>query len=259
VLRIARARDSRAGRGRTPDDLKRWTRLDATAIEAGSSVLVIEAPGLEEQRLPLFDDPGISALRVFEDALEAIGRNEPPPAELNDLSEQTIRGLLGDLGGYDRVEWTRISDGIHRAVAVTPQILETTPAEAEEETRSEETIVGRLYQLNLRRHTYGIEDNLGQAIHCEFPEDFDYLETIRPLVGREVEVRGIAHRDRAGRIRRFTVDRIGPSRTVDATGDFFTYDLAAAIAATEPITDIESLRLDLTTDEADRFWRALTE
>lgn len=261
VLRLARHRANRSGPGRTPEELRDWIRLDATGIESGSAVLVVEAPGRDEQ-LPLEDvsDPGLEALASFEDALEAIGSNTPMPEDVDPLSEETIRTMLRRLSGYQRVEWSHEGAGISRRIIIDPKAVDATAEPADDLQPRQETLVGRLYQLNLRSHRYGIEDDLGRSIHCEFPRDSQHLEEIRQLIGRRIVLTGTAFRDETGDVARFEVNQISAADKPETTSEFFSFDLDSALSAVEPVGDLATLGIpELTEAEANDFWQALNE
>ena len=263
MLKIARFLDDRAGPGRTPDVLKATASLEAVGIEAGSAVLVVEAPGVAEQQLPfegLDDDLGLEALFALEAVFEAVATGDPIPENVDPASEQTVRKMFDEMAVYDQVEWTRRVSDETRTVLIRPREVEQPMSGEQAESEEESSLVGRLYQLNLDSHSYGIEDDLGRKIRCDFPDDRLHLAKIRELVGRRVAIEGVAVRGPSGRIDRFVASGIAPADSPANAADFFGYDFAAALRSETPIFDVRELVIpDLTQRESEDFWRAISE
>jgi hypothetical protein len=227
-------------------------------------VLVVEAPGLAEV-LPLEsigDDVGLQALDHLSDAMEALQQGESLPPEVDELSQEGLREMLDALSSYETVEWNQESKGQRRRrVELVPLVAaERLTRIRPEQLPETETVVGELYQVNLHTHRYTVEDDLGRTIPCEFPDDVAHLDEIRGLVGRRVIVVGRSFRDPTGRIERLEVESMSPEPPVGDADVFYAFDVEAALAAISPVADLASLRIEgLSAEEAEEFWRAVTE
>lgn len=263
MLKIARFQEDRIGPGRTPDALKAAVSLEAVGIEAGSAVLVVEAPGVAEQQLALEgfeDDLGLGVLFALETLVEAVGTGLPMPDNVDPASEGIVRKMFSEMTSYESVEWTRRAGNETRTLLVRPQEIELPSSEEPEESEEASALVGWLYLLNLDSHSYGIEDDLGRKIRCEFPDDQLHLSEIRSLVGRRVAIQGVAFKGSSGRVERFVASEIAPAETPSEAAEFYAYDLVAALGSVKPISDMKELVIpDLTEREAEDFWRAITE
>ncbi|HKY48627.1 MAG TPA: hypothetical protein VJQ79_11675 [Acidimicrobiia bacterium] len=233
------------------------TRLFAVAIRAGSAVLELEAPALTGQ-LPLAD-VGLEAFDLLEDALEAAGQGRSLPEGVDDWSREKIGAFLEELVDYQRVTIEYRRGAAVREVSVAPvSALDAfRPARGLPSGTSTE-LNGLLYEVNIKSGSFRLEDDLGRIHYLKFDTSGENLDRVRELIGRRVNAQGTMSLD-AGRNERFEATKLSLAEPLPQHS-FFDFDVDAVLRRTGPVVSVQSLAIEeFDEDEADGFWRAITD
>ncbi len=258
VDRIARGLSGKDGPGRPPEELRRLSKLEAVGIEAGSAVLQIEAPhDMEEFPLDFGQpDAGVQAVGVFVASLAALSEGEDPPESVSGSAQKAIHSFLRAVENHESVTVTsEANSATARAQFVPRQVKAPDHPEAAEEPGSTIQVVGRLYSVNLDKHSYRVRDEFGRSQHFTLDDDLDHRRIARALLGETVKVTAKSVADRAGEPMQATaVSRVESP----PSAEYRSWDALGAIEAAEAVVSIEDLAIpDLDEAEVDAFWRAV--
>jgi len=258
VDRLARGLSGKDGPGRPPEELRRLSKLEAVGIEAGSAVLQIEAPhDMEEFPLDFAQpDAGVQAVGVFVASLAALSEGEDPPESVSGSAQRAIHSFLRAVEHHESVTVTSDADGVTARAHFVPRLVKT-PGHLEpvEEPGSTVQVVGRLYSVNLDKHSYRVRDEFGRSQHFTLDDDLDQRQIARSLLGETVMVTAKSLADRAGEPMQATaVSRVESP----PSAEYRSWDALAAMEAAEPVESIDDLAIpDLDDAEIDAFWRAV--
>jgi len=258
VDKIARGLSGKDGSGRPPDELRRLSKLEAVGIEAGSAVLQIEAPhDMEEFPLDFGQpDAGVQAVGVFVASLAALSEGEDPPESVSGSAQKAIRSFIRAIENHESVTVTSEAGNATERAHLVPRLVEargyTEPTEGPESTVQ---IVGRLYSVNLDKHSYRVRDELGRSQHFTLDDDLDQRRIARALLGETVNVTAKWRADGAGEPMQATaVSRV----ETHSNAEYRSWDARAAIEASEALRSIEDLAIPGLNDaEVDAFLRAI--
>ena len=258
VDQIARSLSGWTGSGRPPEYLRQLSRLEAVAIATGSAVLQIEAPhDMEAFPLDLDQtDAGVQAVKVFVESLAALSDGRELPNSASGRAEKPIRSFLSALEDHGSVTVTSEADGTELATTFVPRLIDAhLTDEATPESGSIVEVVGRLYSVNLDKHSYRVRDELGRSQHFTLSDDLDQQRIARALLGETVRVTATTSRDEPrDPMQASAVARI---ESPPSTG-YRTWDAASAIADVDPIRSIDDLAIpNLDEAEIDAFCRAV--
>lgn len=256
VFRLAKNIEGRAGRpGRSPLMVEELSKLFAVGIESGSAVLEIQAPTLAGQ-LPL-TDVGLEALNLLEDSLEALSRGESPSDTVDDWSRDKIVAFLSSMSDYTLIQLEDRRPSSTRVIDVKPASASVASWRAVP-TEVADSLSGRLYELNIKKGTFRIEDDLGRTHNLDFDTSGDRVDLVRPLIGRRVAAQGTMTFE-PGHQARFKATALELAEPIPQ-GEFFSYDIAAAILKARPVASVADLRIDaFDEEEASLFWEAISE
>ncbi len=258
VDRIARGLSGKDGSGRPPDELRKLSKLEAVGIEAGSAVLQIEAPhDMEEFPLDFGQpDAGVQAVGVFVASLAALSEGEDPPESVSESAQKAIRSFLRAVDNHESVTVTSEANSATERAHLVPRLVKApVHPEPTEEPESTVQIVGRLYSVNLDKHSYRVRDEFGRSQHFTLDDDLDQRQIARALLGETVNVTATWIADEAGEPMQATaVSRVEPP----SSAEYRSWDALAAIEAAEALRSIEDLAIpDLDEAEVDAFLRAV--
>jgi hypothetical protein len=263
VDRIARSLNDRSGRGRPPKFLAKVSALEAVGIEPGSAVLEIEAPhDMEELAMDFGEaDAGVQAIEIFVESIDALSRGDTPPRDIGAPAEKSLRDFFKALENHDQVRVESAIAGTTTSAFFEPPLMLQLEEEPSDTPAIADTveIIGRLYEVNLHRHTYRIRDDLGKTRIMTVGGDLDDRALARTLLGEVVRVTVVAEGIDGSEPDHFVAISIG---RVDRpqTSDYYTWDLEKALESVEPLRSIEDLRIPgLDADEADAFWHAVND
>jgi hypothetical protein len=262
VDRIARWLHGRSGPGRPPAHLAKLATLEAVAIESEGTVLCIEAPR-EVEGLPieiLEADAGVQATQLFVHSVDVLSRGDEPTSEIGKPAARSLRAFVRSVENYDEVLIEATAGDETATARFVPRLAIDSAAGSEEtpELAGPSEFVGKLYEVNLHTHTYRIRDELGTTRFVRVGGNLDDRHLARTLLGEIVHV--VAEPAEGGegpdRLVATSIQRVEPPKT----GDYYTWDLATALAGIEPIDSIEDLRIPgLDDDEYDSFWHAVND
>jgi hypothetical protein len=268
VRRLGRALVARPGPGRATSPIEEATELSLVGLEKGSTVLKIAGPDIRADQLALDEmPPDLSerALEIFVDGLEALNEGAPVmPLGFDEIAKKSVSSWLQRMRKFHTVgislqagthsKESEINPATARSRLRTVQVQPSVPFV----TATEQAVEGILYSLNIRTGTYGIEDDSGQRIRLNLPDEIRSEAAV--LVTRRVRAIGNAEIDERGRLRSFKVSSFHSAPAIEGIeqGRFFQrHPLNPPPAVSD---DLGRWAIQgLSEEEADSFLASLSE
>lgn len=261
INQIVRALNDRSGQGRPPDLLKKLSALEAVGIQSGSAVLEIEAPhDMEQFEIDFGEaDAGVQAIELFVQSIDALGRGVDPPADIGEPAMKSLRSFANAVEGHERVWVESLVASTVRRGEFSPSVVPTPSSEpVYPPTTSSVELLGTLYEADVRRHQYRIEDERGHTQYLTMDDGLDDIAIARNLLGEVVRVTAV--RDPGDPGSDHFIARVVTSAQPSVVGEYYTWNLEEALADVAPVESLRDLAIPgLGGEEFDAFWQAVTE